>query len=87
MAKLIFENTHHEVDLPDGSDISEACEKEGVPFACPGGICGVCAIEVLEGMENLSPFTDAEKNFFNESENKRLACQCIIKHGQVKVRF
>jgi ferredoxin len=88
MAKLIFENNAEEVELTDGSPISEPCEKAGVPFACGGeGICGSCVIEVVSGMENLSEFTDHEKNFFGEMGTERLACQCKIKSGTVKVKF
>lgn len=87
MAKLIFVNTNAEVTLPDGSAIEETCEKQGIPFACSEGVCGSCIIEIVEGMENLNPFTDAELDFFGEEGNERLACQCKIKSGTVKIRF
>lgn len=87
MAKLIFLNTQEEVNLPDGSAIKEACEQAGIPFACSEGVCGSCIIEVAEGMENLSPFTQAEKDFLGEMQNERLACQCKIKKGTVKIKF
>lgn len=88
MAKIIFENTKQEVELPDGSEISTVCEDQGVPFACGGaGVCGSCAVKVLEGAENLTPPTQAEKDFFGEIENDRLACQVKIKNGTVKLRF
>lgn len=87
MAKLIFENTQEEVDLPDESPIAEACEQAGVPFACTEGVCGTCVVEVEEGMENLSPFNDAEADFLGELERERLACQCKIKCGTVKLKF
>ncbi|MBI5346284.1 MAG: (2Fe-2S)-binding protein [Chlamydiae bacterium] len=87
MAKIIFVNTNEEVELPDGSPIQEVCEKAGIPFACSEGICGSCIIEVIEGMNNLTDPTQAEKDFFGEVENERLACQCKIKKGTVKIRF
>ena len=87
MAKLIFETTHEEVDLPDGSQIIEACEEAGVPFACTEGICGTCVVEVTEGMENLSEFNQAEADFLGELDKERLACQCKIKAGCVKLKF
>jgi ferredoxin len=87
MAKLIFLNTDEEVNLPDGSDIKEACEKAGIPIACSEGVCGSCIIEIAEGMNNLSEFTQAEKDFLGEMHNERLACQCQIKKGVVKIRF
>lgn len=87
MAKLIYKNTGEEKELEDGSPIAEACEEAGVPFACTEGICGTCVIEVIEGMENLSDFTQEEKDFLGEQNHERLACQCKIKCGTVKINF
>lgn len=87
MSKLVFETTHEEKELPDGSPIAEACEEAGVPFACTEGICGTCIIEVVEGMDNLTPFTQEEIDFLGQQNKERLACQCKIKGGCVKVKF
>ena len=88
MAELFFHNGER-YELEDGSPIEEACEQAGVPFACSGGICGTCIIEVLEGMENLSDPTQAELDFIGEKgvKTERMACQCRIKSGAVKVKF
>lgn len=87
MAKVIFKNTGEEIELPDGSSITECCEEAGVPFACTEGICGTCVIEVLSGMENLSPVTQEEVDFLGVQNKERLACQCKIKSGSVTVSF
>ncbi|MCX6990935.1 MAG: 2Fe-2S iron-sulfur cluster-binding protein [Chlamydiae bacterium] len=87
MGKLIFDNTSEELELPDGSPLIEACEEAGVPFACTEGVCGTCVIEVLEGMENLSPFTQEESDFLGEPDKERLACQCKLASGCVKITF
>ncbi len=87
MAKLIFENTGEEKEVPSGSAIHEVCEEAGVPFACTEGVCGTCVIEVLEGMENLSPFTQEEMDFLGEQDRERLACQCKLNGGCVKITF
>jgi ferredoxin len=87
MAKIIFENTDEEVEIPDESPITEACEEAGVPIACSEGICGICVIEVTDGMENLSKFNQAEADFLGEPGRERLACQCKIKRGTVKIKF
>lgn len=87
MAKLIFEDNKEEFDLPDDSAITEACEEAGVPFACTEGVCGTCVVEVVEGMENLSEFNQAEADFLGELDRERLACQCRIKSGFVKLKF
>ncbi len=87
MAKLVFENTGEEHFLEDNSPVAATCEEAGVPFACTEGICGTCVIEVAEGMENLSDFTQEEKDFLGEQNTERLACQCKIKGGCVKITF
>ena len=87
MAKLLFEDTKEEIEVPDGSPITSACEQAGVPIACGEGVCGACVIDVVEGMENLSEFTQAEADFLGESGCERLACQCKIKSGNVKIKF
>ncbi len=87
MAKLIFEDNQEEFELPDNSPLTEACEEAGVPFACTEGVCGTCVIEVTEGMENLTPFNEAEADFLGELDKERLACQCKIRGGCVKIKF
>jgi ferredoxin len=87
MAKLIFVDTNEEVELPDDSPLTEACEQAGVPFACTEGVCGTCVIEVADGMENLSEFNQAESDFLGEMAHERLACQCKIMGGCVKIKF
>ena len=87
MAKIIFEDNDEEFDLPDGSPLMEACEQAGVPFACTEGVCGTCVVEVTEGMDNLSEFNQAEADFLGELDRERLACQCSIKSGCVKLKF
>lgn len=88
MAKLIFTNKNKEFELSDGSKIQKPCEEMGITFACAGeGVCGSCVINVEEGMENLSEPTQAEKDFFGDISKQRLACQCTINKGTVKVSF
>lgn len=86
MAKIVF-NQEEEVELADGAPIKETCEELGVPFACEEGVCGTCVIEIEEGMENLSPFTQEEEDFLGEMGTERLACQCKIRSGLVKIKF
>ena len=87
MAKLIFNPTGEEKELEEGTPLQQVCEEAGVPFACTEGICGTCVIEVEEGMENLSDFTQEEKDFLGDPNNERLACQCKIKGGCVRINF
>lgn len=87
MAKLICEDTQEEFLLEDGAELQEACEQAGVPFACTEGVCGTCVIEVVEGMDNLSEFNQAEADFLGDLGSERLACQCKIKGGCVKIKI
>lgn len=88
MAKLIFDHNGDEIELEDDSPIAEACEEAGVPFACTEGVCGTCVIEIKSGHENLSSPTQEEEDFLGEGcRGERLACQCRIKNGNVRVSF
>jgi len=87
MPKLIFENTGEEKDLEEDSPIQEVCEEAGVPFACTEGVCGTCVIEIVEGNANLSEFTQEEKDFLGDQDRERLACQCRIMGGCVKIKY
>jgi ferredoxin len=87
MGKLIFSDIGEEYQIKDGSSITEACEDAGVPFACTEGVCGTCVVEVEEGMDNLSDYTQAEEDFLGEMQHERLACQCHLMGGCVKLKF
>lgn len=88
MAKLIFDHNGEEQELPDDSPIAEVCEEAGVPFACTEGVCGTCVIVIKEGKENISCPTKEEEDFLGEGTcDERLACQCRIKKGTVKISF
>lgn len=91
MARLIItsDDEQQEFELEDNSDIIDPCESAGIPFACTEGVCGTCVVEILEGKDNLSSFTEEEQDFLGEPENsnERLACQCNIKGGCVKITF
>jgi ferredoxin len=54
---------------------------------CGGyGQCGTCIVEVVEGMENLSPRTDVEKRKLKKKpDTYRLACQTLV-NGPVSVK-
>lgn len=88
MGKLVVVHSGEEKDIPEGEPIAPFCEEVGVPFACTEGVCGTCVIEVEEGMENLSPFTQEEKDFLGDQNKERLACQCKMQgSGSVRIKF
>lgn len=59
---------------------------KGKLMNCGGyGQCGTCIVEVVEGMENLSPRTEVEnRKLKNKPENFRLACQVLVQ-GPVSI--
>lgn len=87
MAWLDVNDGDEEFELEDGERIKDVCEEAGVPFACEEGICGTCVIEVEEGMENLSEYSPEEEDFLGDEGCERLACQCRIKCGKVRIKF
>ena len=84
MAKIIVEDKEREV--ADGEQIKDVCEELEIPFGCRQGDCGTCTIEIIEGMENLGERTEKEVEMIWQ-DNLRLACQCSIKEGIVKVKY
>ena len=82
----VLRSDEKEVNVEDGAQIREAAEQLGVLFGCEQGFCGTCKIEVEEGMENLSEVNDKEEEM-GLPEGYRLACQCKIKQGLVKIKF
>jgi len=84
MAKVTVGSSSAEVK--DGDSIQKVAEGLGIPFSCKDGVCGSCMCNVLSGKENLSPVNQKEKDYgLDENGKKRLACQCKIKSGEVKI--
>lgn len=82
----ILKTNNKAVELPDGSPIKDAAEELGVPFACSSGMCAICRVEIEEGANNLEPLNENEEALGMDEQN-RLACQCKIKSGTVKIKF
>ncbi|GBO52706.1 ferredoxin [Pseudanabaena sp. lw0831] len=55
---------------------------------CNGyGQCATCVVEIVDGLENLSPKTEfEEKKLKNKPNNYRLACQTLVNQGNVSVK-
>jgi ferredoxin len=86
MAKVINNIDGNQQNVEDGFPIRIACEKLGVPFGCRDGLCGTCMIDIIEGEENLNDLNQKE-NDLNRDKTHRLACQCKIKQGLIKIEF
>lgn len=90
--KFVKEN--REVIVADGANLRfKALENNidlynlyGKMMNCGGyGQCGTCQVEVVEGMEYLSPRTEVEnRKLKRKPDNYRLACQTLV-HGPVSV--
>ncbi len=94
MGNITFVKEDKEVVAANGANLRLKAMENGVDIYklmgkmmnCGGnGQCGCCIVEVIEGMENLSPRTDVEKRFLKKKpENYRLACQTLV-NGPVSI--
>ena len=92
MIKFLKED--REVIVADGANLRQKALENGVDIYtfmgkmmnCGGyGQCGTCIVEVVEGMENLSPRTDVEnRKLKKKPDTYRLACQTLV-NGPVSV--
>jgi ferredoxin len=90
LAKIHFLTKQSKYTVPDGSEFLEIeAQNQEIPlkFGCRKGNCGVCAIKIVEGDENLTKKSEHESDTLkrkNLTENYRLACQCAL-NGDVKI--
>ncbi|TVR09367.1 MAG: (2Fe-2S)-binding protein [Phormidium sp. GEM2.Bin31] len=95
MANIKFVNEDLEIVAADGANLRiKAIENKvdvyktwGKLTNCGGyGQCGTCIVEVIEGMENLSPPTETEKRKLRKKpDSYRLACQVQV-NGEVSIK-
>jgi len=95
MANINFVNENREVIAADGANLRlKALENQvdlytfkGKLMNCGGyGQCGTCIVEVVEGMDNLSPKTQVEERILKKKpDSYRLACQTTV-NGPVSVK-
>lgn len=94
MSAIKFIKEDKEIIVAQGSNLREKAVQnqidiytfKGKLMNCGGyGQCGLCRVEIVEGMENLSPRTDFEnKKLAKRPDSHRLACQTIV-NGPVAV--
>ncbi|NJL62324.1 MAG: (2Fe-2S)-binding protein [Methylacidiphilales bacterium] len=94
MGNINFVKENKEVIAANGGNLRLVAMQNGIDIYkvwgkmmnCGGyGQCGTCIVEVAEGIENLSPRTDAENKILKKKpENYRLACQTLV-HGAVSI--
>lgn len=94
MTSIKFVKENSEVVAADGANLRLQAIQNNIDIYtfmgklrnCGGyGQCGTCIVEVVEGMENLSPRTQVEnKKLKKKPQNYRLACQTLV-NGPVSV--
>lgn len=95
MTTINFVNENKEVVIAQGGNLREKALQNRVDIYtlrgkltnCGGyGQCGTCIVEIVEGLENLSPRTDFEQRKLKKKpDSYRLACQTLV-NGPVKVK-
>ena len=88
MANIKFVKEGQEVIAADGANLREKALQNGIDMYtfrgkmmnCGGyGQCGTCVVEIVEGLENLSPRTEVEnRKLKKKPETYRLACQVLV---------
>jgi ferredoxin len=82
-----------EFDIRRGLGIQAVCAKAetGIEFDCRAADCGICAIKVISGAENLSPKTVREADFLQAmkaDDDERLACQVrVLGDAEIEVDY
>ncbi|MBD2440451.1 2Fe-2S iron-sulfur cluster-binding protein [Nostoc sp. FACHB-110] len=94
MGNIKFVKEDQEVIAANGANLRLKAVENGIDLYklfgkmtnCGGyGQCGTCVVEIVEGLENLSPRTDFEnRKLKKKPDNYRLACQTLV-HGPVSV--
>ncbi|WP_035294780.1 ASKHA domain-containing protein [Clostridium sp. KNHs214] len=86
MVKVVFKNENIEVQVEEGTKLTDCIRKANlhIETPCSGiGMCGKCKVKVVG---ELYPPTLEEKKFTHEKDNIRLACLARVK-GDVEVEL
>jgi len=88
MANIKFVKQDQEVIAADGANQAKS-HSNGIELYklrhCGGyGQCGTCIVEVVEGLENLSPRRSRKPETEEKPNNYRLCCQTLV-NGPVSV--
>ena len=88
MPKIEFLLEERKIEVGKYANLRKAALKAGIDVYvgvdrlanCHGlGQCGTCTMQIVEGMENLTPRTEAEKKHLaGKPDNRRLSCQCEV---------
>ncbi|QUJ66593.1 (2Fe-2S)-binding protein [Photobacterium sp. GJ3] len=84
MPKVIFQSNAKEIMLCQGDKLLsiDNIDSMAISFGCMKGGCGMCAIRVVEGTQNISRMGEKEISTLEKLgypiSQYRLACQCSI---------
>ena len=91
MAKVTITNDNATFEVPDGSRLLDyAKANSNMLFGCEEGQCGSCICSIAKGAENLNSKTTVEEQTFarmNAYPSQRLACQIVVKKGEVVIEY
>src|ERR1700733_4947726 len=81
--KIFFPKTGEECEVDYDDTLVDATFRYDLPirYRCERAVCTTCLIEVMEGMENLSPVEEREKQTLSAIKaqpNWRLSCQVSL---------
>ncbi|EKQ68895.1 ferredoxin [Leptolyngbyaceae cyanobacterium JSC-12] len=95
MTVIRFLKENKEVIVAEGANLRFKALENGIDIYtlvgkmmnCGGyGQCGTCVVEVVDGIENLSPKTEVEKRKLKKKpDSYRLACQTLV-NGPISIR-
>lgn len=79
----------HELQIQSGENMLTAALDRDVDldYSCQDGGCDTCTVKVLQGMENISPVRDEERDMLDDDEieeGHRLSC-IITVHGPIEL--
>jgi ferredoxin len=95
MTTITFVKENKEIIVGNGANLREKALENKIDIYtlkgkltnCGGyGQCGTCIVEIVEGVENLSPKTSFEERKLKKKPNNyRLACQTLV-NGPISVK-
>ena len=90
VASVVCEPSGREVRVVHDTNLLDAVLQAGLGLgqSCDGiALCGFCRVQVMEGLENLSPMGEEERKILaaqHAGDNERLAC-CARVAGSVTI--
>lgn len=91
MVTIHFEEDQTTVQVEANQILTDICDEHptSLLFGCREASCGTCLMEVVSGMDNISPITSEEQELLDvlapDNPHARLACQCVV-IGDIRIR-